>query len=179
MRKMFSKKQLQLLSIESVKKAMEDGSLPVYEEIDIEDYLTFDNGGITAISCELGYCKIRRTLTENLYIILNFKIKNESASNQSLGNYLFFELELPEEIASLIYDANGKTAKEAVGTESGISADMGFSDNGYPTVGYNQSRVVSLVNINKANTIRIHLRDMSTIDANDTWGMSFRTFLSL
>ena len=68
MRRMYSENQIKNI----VNQGIDENSIPLYEEIDIASSVTFNYSGMSDIEASVGYCKIRRTKENELYIVLNF-----------------------------------------------------------------------------------------------------------
>ena len=193
MRRMFSEKQIKELSQKSIASVDsgevnyivgidESGNMvkkPLYEDIDIASSLTFGYGSLTQIQGQAGYCKIRKTSEDELYIVLNFSLTNNSENSQALQNYISLELLLPEDIASKIYDLNGDTVAEAVASSSGITAGDIYTDEGILTAGYYSRKACVVNNYPVANKCNFQIRDGGTMTSGKTWNFTFRIFLTL
>ena len=175
MRRMYSENQLK----EVIQEGIDEQSIKLYEDLDIASSLTITFGSLSGMTSEKQYCKIRKTKEDELYLVLNFSITNETESSISLGNNISLSLLLPEEIASKIYDVNGKTMHDQLVANAGITGGYAFMDNGVPTGGYFVSKIISFMNTLSANTASLQIRDAGNISAGATHNYTFRVFLTL
>ena len=164
---------------QNIEKLIDDGDLKLYEDIDIADAITFSTGGLPDLEITKGYCKLRKTKENELYIVLNFSIKNNGANAVNLLNNISASITLPSEIAKEIIDCNGNSVNDALENPAGISILTGASDSGYPTAGFNAFKIMEFTNGVASNVTSNQLRDGGTISAGATHNFSFRLFLTL
>ena len=178
MRRMFSEQQIKTL----ISNAIKENVISLYQDYDIASLVSFRPGSLTGLEFTTGYCKIRKSYSDNmLHIILNFSIKNTTESSISMVNQagVFLNFASLPEIASKIYDVNGDTVADAIATDAGITSETGYTDAGYPTAGFNDSRVFAMINGQTANLAFIVIRNGGNIPAGVTWNYTFRLALSL
>ena len=174
MRKMWSKGQVENV----IQKAIDSGDIKLYEDMQLSDIMTIDLNNLELVA-EEGYCSIRKTKENELYAVINFSLENQTESSIALVNNITIQLSLPSEIASKIYDVNGKTIHDTLTSISGISAIIGFTDSGSPSAGFYSQRVFALNNNIGANACYFQLRDGGTIPAGKKWFFTLRMFLTL
>ena len=174
MRRMFSEKQIKSL----VNEGIESEEIKLYEDMDISDIMTIDKGGLDLVVTK-GYCSMKKTAENELYLVVNLNIANETESAISLSNNLSVILTLPDSIAEKIIDVDGTSVKEAVANNIPISATIGFTDGGTKIAGFYTSKVFVLNNIQQANKCAFQLRDGGSIPSNKNWYYTFRMFLTL
>lgn len=175
MRRMYSKQQL----AESIKDSIESGDIQLYDELDIADSLIPNNP--TGISTTLGYCRIRKTNDNNIIVVLNFSIKNDTESSISIGNNYNITWSVPSDISNKIYDLSGNTvAENPTGyATKGITSGQVYSDNGTVSAGFYNGFVMTFLNVSGANLSSFQMRGYGNIAAGATHNLTFRIFLTL
>ena len=114
-----------------------------------------------------------------LYIVLCFKYNNTTETPITASSNASLKIELPTEIASKIYDLDGKNVHETNAQD--ISADFMFrGDTSYPDRLNRGSAVWTISNTNQSNKLSINLLGTTaSIPASGHISYSFRTFLTL
>lgn len=107
MRKMFSENQ--------IKNIVNDGELKPITIEQQEPNWAYDITAFPSVTGTTGtpiFCRIQQ-LNQELHIVLVGKVHNDTESDKTVYSMSGINVQLPEEIASKIYDVQGKTAVES------------------------------------------------------------------
>ena len=160
------------------KDVMELVGQPLYEDVDIATGIDIVVSDHSEITFEKGFCSIRKTKENELYIVINFAMTNTGESSVSVSNLLYMDITLPQEIAEKIYDINGKTVADTT-SAYGITGCQYYTDNGNVNVGFYTTNPCSIVNRTLANKMSAQLRGYGSIAAGATHHVTLRVFLTL
>ena len=173
MKRMWSKNEL----ISIINNAITNEEIKLYEDIDLTSSFYFNE--IVGITFEKGFCSLRKTKENELYIVVNFYAENTTESAINLGNLLSADFALPSEIAEKIIDVNGKSVHDTLSSFAGITGISGYTDQGSATAGFYSSAPVSVLNLLESDKMRFQYRSLGSISAGAKWNFTFRLFLTL
>ena len=152
--------------------------LPLYKDLDIASGIDIKVSGHSEITFEKGFCSIRKTKENELYIVVNFSMTNTGESSVTISNLAYMDITLPEEVAEKIYDINGKTVADTT-SNYGITGCQYYTDSGNLSSGFYTSNVCTIVNKTEANKMSAQLRGYGSIAPTATHNITMRVFLTL
>ena len=182
---MFSEKQIgEVANEQLVDKDLKVKTLEQTEANWSEDFSGDDFGATfpTGLEVTYSYRRISR-INGELHIVLLFKIKNPTESSISVGNSNNIQIKnIPENIASLIYDVEGDPLSEDVNDIIPISACYYYTDSGTPTNGMYAGNVAPISRLQSSlapRGLRIALRNYPSVSAGATHNVLIRTSFTL